>query len=102
MLIEHAAMLYHGFMHDGLQVGITRIKGCQKLASHAGFPELADVVGDVMPRFLAIGHRIEEIADPVSHGDEVVGVHQWFSQSLLAKIAETCEAGCSARRSGCA
>jgi hypothetical protein len=37
----------------------------QQLAAHAWIPELADVRGYTFQRFVAIGHRLKEVTDPV-------------------------------------
>ena len=69
-------------MLRAIKIRARRAAGCvgfierrQQRAPHTRLPEAADMVGDAGEGFFPVRHRIEKVADPVRHIDQILIVH---------------------------
>src|ERR1017187_4839712 len=63
---------------DALHVGIVHL--LQKGFAHARVPEVLQVLGNALQRFISIRHALKEEAYLVGHSFQVVVVHRMWSR----------------------
>ena len=83
------AMLDQRLAHDRLhrRAGFGIIERVEDREPHARLPEAANVIGDAVGRFVLVRQRIEKLADPVRHVDQVVHVHVYFPEVVTSASA---------------